>query len=325
MYNLKSSSVGPVPRQSMVLEKVGDLNPTILEEILQHSLSNPAIHVTNVQSPRGHAGINDQWGSELAKIVVTLEEDGNPRKLHLIIKEALESGLFAWWGRIFGLFPFSREVFFFNTALPDLLRVVSVEQAAALAEIMPKVHYAHSNYQQEDSHGCFLTRPMERGIILMKNLKEGNGDNYVDMKEIECTSGGGVKSVHMRMLLKAMAHFHGAWMVWLRKNDGMGDMTRDQLMKFFKQHKPYNPQSTIHMWFQKYFLKNFMSNYTALAESKNLPMTKERIQQFINSPQSIDHLMKVFDFHDSKFKTMCHSDLRTTQIMFSLNKDGKYD
>ena len=56
------------------------------------------------------------------------------------------------------------------------------DQAAALAEIMPKVHYAHSNYQQEGSQGCFLITPKEKGIMLMKNLKEGDGDIYVDMK-----------------------------------------------------------------------------------------------------------------------------------------------
>eukprot|EP00090_Calanus_glacialis_P005401 TRINITY_DN14198_c0_g1_i1.p2 TRINITY_DN14198_c0_g1~~TRINITY_DN14198_c0_g1_i1.p2 ORF type:complete len:174 (-),score=45.46 TRINITY_DN14198_c0_g1_i1:1242-1763(-) len=32
--------------------------------------------------------------------------------------------------------------------------------------------------------------------------------------------------------------------------------------------------------------------------------------------------MKVFDYKDSKFKTMCHSDLWTSQIMFALNEDG---
>ena len=228
----------------------------------------------------------------------------------------------AWWSHVLRNFPFSREVFFFNTALPELLRAVSTEQAAALAEFMPKVHYAHSNYQQEGSQGCFLTRPKEKGIMLMKNLKEGDGDNFVDMKEIECTSGGGVKTVHMRMLLKAMAHFHGAWMVWLTKGMGMGDMSMDQLIEFFTQYRTRGPLSW--KWMQKSIMKDHMIYYTALAESKNMPQTKERIQQFINSSQSVDNILKVFEFQDSKFKTMCHSDLRTAQIMFSLNEDGKY-
>ena len=53
--------------------------------------------------------------------------------------------------------------------------------------------------------------------------------------------------------------------------------------------------------------------------------TKERIQKFINSPESVDRFMKVFDYKDSKYKTMAHSDMWTSQIMISLNEDGKSD
>ena len=56
--------------------------------------------------------------------------------------------------------------------------------------------------------------------------------------------------------------------------------------------------------------------------TKNMHSTKERIQKFVNSPQSVERFMKVFDYKDSKFKTMTHSDMWTSQIMFSLNKDG---
>ena len=61
-------------------------------------------------------------------------------------------------------------------------------------EIVPKVHYAHCNYQEEDRQGCLLgsavaccccvlmTKSREKGVILMENLKEGEGDTYVDLK-----------------------------------------------------------------------------------------------------------------------------------------------
>ena len=322
-------SKSPVPAHAIVVEKVGDLTPAVLQDILQRSLANPAIHVTQVQDPEGLGIINDQYGSELTKMEVTMEEDGKPHKLHLVIKAALQSKA-AWGSVIFGLFVFCRETFWFDTALPELLKVVNVEQAAALDEIVPKVHYTYCNYQGEDRQGCLLssaiaccccvlmTKPKEKGIILMDNLKEGSGDTYVDLKEIERTSGGGVKTVHMRMILETMAHFHGAWMVWLRKGEGMGDMTRGQMMNFFEQQSVHQWK-----WLRKAMMKEFMSYYTVLADAKNMQSTKERIKAFIDSPQSVDRFMKAFNYKDSKFMTMCHSDLKTSQIMFSLHEDGK--
>ena len=313
----------------MVMEKAGDLTPKVLQDILQRSLANPAIRITHVQAPEGLGGVNDQYASELAKIMVTVEEDGKPRKLHLVVKSALQSKA-AWGSIILGLYIFYRETFWFDNALPQLLKLVNAEQAAALVDIVPKVHYAHCNYQEEDRQGCLLSRAMaccccilmtkskEKGIILMENLKEGGGDTYVDLKEIERTSGGGVKTSHMRMILEALAHFHGAWIVWLRRGQGMGDMTRDQMMKFFEPGRAYQWK-----WIWKSVMKKCMSFYTALAEAKNMQSTKERIQVFIDSPQSVDRFMKTCDYKDSKFKTMCHSDMWTSQIMFSLQEDGK--
>ena len=313
----------------MVIAKVQDLTPKVLQDILQRSLGNRAIHVTHVQAPEGLGGVNDQYASDLAKIVLTIEEDGRPRKLHLVAKTALQSTA-AWGTVILGLFIFYRETFWFEAAVPELLKLVNAEQANALVEILPKVHYAHCNYQDEDRQGCLLSRSIcccccilmckekEKGMILMENLKEGTGDTYIDLKEIERTSGGGVKTSHMRMILEALAHFHGAWMVWLRKGEGMGDMTRDQMLKYFGQGGMYEKK-----WIWKGLMKKYMSFYTVLADTKNMQGTKERIQKFINSPESVDKLMKTFDYKNSKFKTMTHSDLWTSQIMISLSEDGK--
>ena len=313
----------------MVVEKAGDLTPKVLQDILQRSLGKPSIRVTHVQAPEGLGGINDQYASELKKIIVTVEEDGQPRKLHLVVKAALQSNT-AWLNVILGFFIFYRETFWFDAAVPELLKLVNGEQAAALVEIMPKVHYAYCNYQEEDRQGCLLNNGMtccccilclkskEKGIILMENLKEGGEDTYIDLKEIERTSGGGVKTSHMRMILEGLAHFHGAWMVWLKRGVGIGDMTRDQMMKFFGPGKMYEKK-----WIWKALMKKCMSYYTVCADSKNMHSTKERIQKFVNSPQSVERFMKVFDYKDSKFKTMTHSDMWTSQIMFSLNKDGK--
>ena len=50
------------------------------------------IQVTDVTSPKGLGGINDQFASDLGKIVVTVEEDGGKlKKLHLVVKSALQT------------------------------------------------------------------------------------------------------------------------------------------------------------------------------------------------------------------------------------------
>ena len=91
----------------------------------------------------------------------------------------------AWGSVIFGLFIFYRETFWFDTALPELVRLISEEQGAALMEVNPRVHYAYCNYQEEGARGgCLLSRAVsccccvlmtkskEKGIIMMENLKE---------------------------------------------------------------------------------------------------------------------------------------------------------
>ena len=315
--------------EAMVVDKAGDLKPPALQDILRRSLANSSILVKDVTDSEGLGGINASYASDLSKIVVTFEEGGELRNIHLVVKGALQSAA-AWWSVIFNLFIFYRETFWFSTALPELVGLVSEEQGAALLEVMPRVHYAYCNYHQEDINGCLLrragtccccvliTKSKEKGIIVMENLKEGGEDTYVDLKEIERTSGGGVKTAHMRMILKGLAHFHGAWMVWLRSGEGMGDVSRDQMDRFFKPHAVFQWR-----WIWKMAIKRCMKNYTVLAEKKNEPRTKEKILAFCNAPGSVDRFMKTFDYDDSKFKTMCHSDLWTSQIMFALREDGE--
>ena len=89
-------------------------------------------------------------------------------------------------------------------------------------------------------------------------------------------------------------------------------------MNFFGQLKMYQWKS---VW--KALLKRTMRNYVVLAEKRNEVEMKERVIAFSNSPASVDSFMKAFDYKNSKFPTMCHSDLWTSQIMFALNEDGK--
>ena len=302
---------------AVVVERLEDLTPSVIQDLLRLSLASPSLTVTSVRDPEELSDINVNLGSDLRKLVVTVEEVGASRELHLVAKSALQS--WASWGNVwFGLFIFFRESFWFSTALGELGQLVSQEQATALLEVLPKVHLSYCNYQREDMASCFIRKPKEKGVILMENLKEGREDKFVDLKMIERTSGGGVKTAHMQMLLKGLAHFHGAWNVWLRKGDGLGHLSKHQVMDFLKQQSAYQ-----YKWMWKMIIKRLMNNYFLLAEAKNEQNTKERVEKFRNAPESAERFMKAFDYKDSKFQTVCHSDLHSAQIMFSLNDDGK--
>ena len=302
---------------AVVVERLEDLTPSVIQDLLRLSLASPSLTVTSVRDPQELSDINVNLGSDLRKLVVTVEEVGASRELHLVAKSALQS--WASWGNVwFGLFIFFRESFWFSTALGELGQLVSQEQASALLEVLPKVHLSYCNYQREDMASCFIRKPKEKGVILMENLKEGREDKFVDLKMIERTSGGGVKTAHMQMLLKGLAHFHGAWNVWLRKGDGLGHLSKHQVMDFLKQQSAYQ-----YKWMWKMIIKRLMNNYFLLAEAKNEQNIKERVEKFRNSPESAERFMKAFDYKDSKFQTVCHSDLHSAQIMFSLNDDGK--
>ena len=302
---------------AVVVERLEDLTPSVIQDLLRLSLASPSLTVTSVRDPQELSDINVNLGSDLRKLVVTVEEGGASRELHLVAKSALQS--WASWGNVwFGLFIFFRESFWFSTALGELGKLVSQEQATALLEVLPKVHLSYCNYQREDMASCFIRKPKEKGVILMENLKEGREDKFVDLKMIERTSGGGVKTAHMQMLLKGLAHFHGAWNVWLRKGDGLGHLSKHQVMDFLKQQSAYQ-----YKWMWKMIIKRLMNNYFLLAEAKNEQNIKERDEKFRNSPESAERFMKAFDYKDSKFQTVCHSDLHSAQIMFSLNDDGE--
>ena len=304
---------------AVVVERLEDLTPSVIQDLLRLSLASPSLTVTSVRDPEELSDINVNLGSDLRKLVVTVEEVGASRELHLVAKSALQS--WASWGNVwFGLFIFFRESFWFSTALGELGKLVSQEQATALLEVLPKVHLSYCNYQREDMASCFIRKPKEKGVILilMENLKEGREDKFVDLKMIERTIGGGVKTAHMQMLLKGLAHFHGAWNVWLRKGDGLGHLSKHQVMDFLKQQSAYQ-----YKWMWKMIIKRLMNNYFLLAEAKNEQNIKERDEKFRNSPESAERFMKAFDYKDSKFQTVCHSDLHSAQIMFSLNDDGE--
>ena len=294
--------------------RVSDLTPDLLQAILRRSLGSPSLTVTKVMDPEELGGINTNYGSDLRKLVVSVQEEEVSRELHLVAKSALQS--WAAWGNVwFNLFMFYREAFWFAAALPDLSKLVSDEQATALAAVMPRVHLAYCNYQEDDMARCFITKAKEKGVILMENLVH---EKFVDMKEIERTSGGGVKTAHMRMLLEGLAHFHGAWMVWLRRGGDLGNRNREQIMDFFKQQSAYQ-----YKWMWKMMIKKAMNKYALLAEYKKEPSIKEKVEAFRNAPESVERFMKAFDYKDSKFQTVCHSDFQTSQIMYSLNEDGE--
>ena len=65
-----------------------------------------------------------------------------------------------------------------------------------------------------------------------------------------------------------------------------------------------------------------MNPYIAVAEAKKANEAVKVLMKVRDSPATINKFMKSFDYKDSKFKTMCHKDFWTSQIMFRLNQDG---
>ena len=58
----------------MILEKVKQLKPDVVEKILRDSLGDSSLKVLDVLDPEGLGGLNDGFASDLKKIVVTVEE-----------------------------------------------------------------------------------------------------------------------------------------------------------------------------------------------------------------------------------------------------------
>ena len=249
--------------------------------------------------------------------MAVVEDEGKTQELHLVAKAAIQLWYVALPNVWFNLFTFYRESLFLGTALPELSKLVTTEQAAGLMKVMPKIYFAYCNYDEENLSRSWLLKSKEKGVILMENLMMGE-EKFVDMKQIERTSGGGVKTVHMRMVLEGLAHFHGAWMVWMRKGEGLGNKTKDQVMDLFKQQEFYK-----YKWMWKYSIKKFMTRYALLAEYKNDQSTKEKVEAYMTSPETVDNFIKAFSYEDSQFKTVTHSDFHSAQIMFSFNEDGE--
>ena len=137
----------------MILEKVKQLTPDVVEKILRDSLGDSSLKVLDVLDPEGLGGLNDGFASDLKKIVVTVEEGnkgGEQRKIHLVVKASLASGE-SWISVLMGGFLFLKESFWYSTAFPELLRLVNDTRRDALVEMMPVVYHASCNYQVTES------------------------------------------------------------------------------------------------------------------------------------------------------------------------------
>ena len=66
-----------------------------------------------------------------------------------------------------------------------------------------------------------------------------------------------------------------------------------------------------------------MNLYISVAEVKHEEETVRVLMDVRDSSTTMDKFLKSFDYKDSKFKTMCHKDFWTSQIMFHLKQDGE--
>ena len=130
----------------MILEKVKQLKPDVVEKILRDSLGDSSLKVLDVLDPEGLGGLNDGFASDLKKIVVTVEEGkgGEQRKIHLVVKASLASGE-SWISVLMGGFLFFKESFWYSTAFPELLKLVNESQRDALVEMVDNEGHPMAN------------------------------------------------------------------------------------------------------------------------------------------------------------------------------------
>ena len=147
----------------------------------------------------------------------------------------------------------------------------------------------------------------------MENLKEGDGDKFTDMKEIEKK---GITVEYMKLALDGLAHFHGAWWLWLQKSD---DETKHEICTLYKTLAVNKWE-----WAMKWLVNMTMDVYLDMLEKREAdPEMIEIVKSYKNSPNTVKNMLKgMHDFEESKFKTMIHWDLWTPQVMFSHHEDG---
>ena len=74
---------------------------------------------------------------------------------------------------------------------------------------------------------------------------------------------------------------------------------------------------------QCFFFGQVVNFFIEVADAKKDEEAKKNLTELRDSPRTIEGFVKSFSYKDSKFKTICHADFWTSQIMFSLNEDGK--
>ena len=308
---------------AVAIQSFEALNETNLQDILQSSLASPSLKVISIKDPGSDLGSkNVQYGSVLKKLVVLVSENGVEKEVHMIAKSALTKGMISKISKL-GMFVFHREALFFKKALPMLLENLSSDQSKALLNLVPKSHYVYSDYEDTDIDDCMFRnialcfccilpcRKRERGFILMENLKEGDGDKFIDMKEIEKKV---VTVEYMSLALDGLAHFHGAWWLWLQKAD---EETKQEICSLYKT-LAFNKWE----WALKPFVNMTMEIYIDMLEArKEDPEMIEKIKSCKNSPDTVRNMVKgMHDYEDSKFKNMIHWDLCTPRSCTSIMK-----
>ena len=77
------------------------------------------------------------------------------------------------------------------------------------------------------------------------------------------------------------------------------------------------------LYMNVFFFGQVVNFFIEVADAKKDEEAKKNLTELRDSPRTIEGFVKSFSYKDSKFKTICHADFWTSQIMFSLNEDGK--
>ena len=304
------------------VERISDLTQENLNKIFQHYFQDKTLSVEILKGHQNFLGQNDQFQSDIKKWEVNIIRQGEKKNLSFIVKTTTDSSFQQFNTRISR--QFFTETFWYKFAFPTLKK-----DFPELAPLSPTWYFAYSNYEDsfradycDKSCGYFCRafhHKNEVGIILMENAcEEDRHTGFPTMVSIDKTKVMSLNQVKAAM--KALAVFHGAWWVWLRKKkrEEFTDYV-DNPMNIEDIEEAFMKLRKIPIWSTKSFFGEFARQFPKLL--KNFGGDEKlvaRLKFFVKNKLFVES-KRMFEpeIETSVMKTMTHGDYWVNNMLFS--------
>eukprot|EP00095_Tigriopus_kingsejongensis_P004595 maker-scaffold416_size178335-snap-gene-0.28 protein:Tk04595 transcript:maker-scaffold416_size178335-snap-gene-0.28-mRNA-1 annotation:"PREDICTED: uncharacterized protein LOC100203980" len=297
-----------------------DLSEQSYADIFKVHFQTQDVQVLEVGSPGNMGGVNEQYNSEVKKASLKLRINGEERTIHLFIKIPVDSGLTNFMGKL--VRPFMKEAFWYGEAAPLL-----ASKYPPLKDSTPTMYFGSSNFADElRNPGCckdkccclcwFPCRSREEGILILEDLSK-LPEPFVMHDKVKI-----LPFSHVKMVLDVMAHFHGAWWLFLNAKDKMPELnvTPDIVRKNFR----FQGAKVLKMTLPGMYKKSFQCYAEMRRQRGNDPA---RIETMLKSvPKFVRALLDTSYFGPTTLKsdliTLVHGDLWSNNMLFQTYKDG---